>query len=63
MPRQTKPWTQEADDALRKAVFDGWPLPEMCEKLGRTKAAERARAYILGLSFRLVSPKRRSSRK
>ena len=63
MPRHAKPWTQKADDILRQAVFEGWPLPAICERLGRTEAAVRARAYVLGLSFRLVSPKgKRTSR-
>jgi hypothetical protein len=60
MPRNAKPWTQKADDILKRAVFEGWSLPAMCETLGRTEAAVRARAYVLGLSFRLVASKGRN---
>jgi hypothetical protein len=63
MPRHAKPWTLKADDILKRAIFEGWSLPAICERLGRTEAAVRARAYVLGLSFRLVSPKGKSASK
>ena len=56
MPRYAKSWTQDDDDILKRAVLDGWPLRDMCERLDRTKAAVRARAHVLGLSFRLIRP-------
>ena len=66
MPRHSKPWTQEADcavghatiDILTQAVVEGRSLPIICKRLDRTEAAVRARAYVLRLSFSLVSVKR-----
>jgi hypothetical protein len=59
MARHEKPWTPEADETLRKAVLAGRSLRTMCQQLGRTEAAVRARAYVLGLSLRLAKTKRR----
>ena len=63
MPRHVKPWTQKADDTLRQAVLEGWSLPNICQRLGRTEAAVRARVYTLGLSFRMVRARRRGGSK
>src|SRR5882724_449471 len=47
-----KPWTPEADDALRNAVIAGASLTAMTEALGRSKSSIKARAYILRISLR-----------
>lgn len=59
MPNYQSPWTPEADDLLRQAVFQGLHARTICKQLGRTEASVRARAYVLGLSMRLVEPRRR----
>jgi hypothetical protein len=59
MPRHPKPWTEEADEVLRKAVLEGQSLSNVCQQLGRTEAAVRARGHTLGLTFRMASGKRR----
>ncbi len=59
MPNCPSPWTPEADELLRQAVFRGLHARAICKQLGRTEASVRARAYVLGLSMRLVEPRRR----
>ena len=59
MPRHVNPWTQTADDILRQAVLEGRSLPAICQQLGRTQAAVRARVHVLGLSLRVIGGTRR----
>jgi DNA-directed RNA polymerase specialized sigma24 family protein len=60
MPRHAKPWTAQADEILRKAVFDGRSLERICEELGRSRSAVRSRAQVLGLSLQLAGQRRRN---
>jgi hypothetical protein len=59
MPRRGKPWTTEADDALRTAVEAGYSLSVMSTALGRSEPSIKSRAYIVRLS---LDPKHASTR-
>jgi hypothetical protein len=63
MHSKSKPWTPEQDEALRKEVIAGASLLEVSEKLGRSEAAIKGRAYILRLSLRTIGVKRRDGSK
>ena len=63
MHAKSKPWTPEQDEALRKAIIAGASPLAVSQKLGRTEAAIKARAYILGLSLRTIGARRRESSK
>jgi hypothetical protein len=63
MYAKSKPWTPEQDEVLRKGIIAGASLLAVSNKLGRTEAAVRARAYILGLSLRTTGRRRRESSK
>ena len=52
MPPNGKPWTPEADDALRKAVIAGASPSVLSDALGRSESSIRSRAYILRLSLK-----------
>jgi hypothetical protein len=59
MPHKGKPWTPEADDALRTAVKAGYSLSVMSTALDRSEPSIKSRAYILRLS---LDPKHTSTR-
>jgi hypothetical protein len=63
MHAKSKPWTPEDDEALRKEITSGASLLAVSQRLGRTEAAVKARAYILRLSLRTIGVKRRDSSK
>ena len=52
MPRNGKPWTSEADDALRNALVAGTALPALSQILDRTESSIKSRAYVLRLSLK-----------
>jgi len=52
MARKGKPWTSEADDALRNALVAGTALPELSRVLDRTASSIKSRVYVLRLSLK-----------
>jgi hypothetical protein len=63
MHAKSKPWTPEQDEALRKGIIAGASLLEVSQKLGRSEAAIKGRAYILRLSLRTIGVRRREGSK
>jgi hypothetical protein len=55
-----KLWTAEEDDVLRQQASAGTSIAEIAAKIGRTKSALRARAYVLRLSLRSTGASRSS---
>jgi FixJ family two-component response regulator len=54
-----KPWIAGEDNQLRQLVVSGAPTNQIAERLDRTEASVRARAYFLGLILRRFGPRRR----
>jgi hypothetical protein len=59
MHNDSKPWTPEMDEVLRKEVIAGTSLFAIAKKLGRKESAVKSRAYTLQLSLRPIGTRRR----
>jgi hypothetical protein len=59
MHKNSKPWTPELDEVLRKEVIAGTSLFAIAKKLGRSESAIKSRAYTLRLSLRPLGTRRR----
>jgi hypothetical protein len=57
-----KKWTAEDDERLRSMAAAGYRPHEIAEKLNRSEAAVRSRAWQQGISLRLILQKRRYGR-
>jgi len=60
MKAETKRWTAEEDDILRKGALTGNQVREIARQVRRTESAVRARAYFLKVVLRSPGVRRRS---
>ena len=56
-----RPWTAADDDQLKELAVSGASLLTMGQRLKRTEAAIRARAYFLDIPLRRVGIRRRAT--
>jgi hypothetical protein len=57
----SRPWTVADDDQLKELAVSGASLLTMGQRLKRTEAAIRARAYFLDIPLRRVGIRRRAT--
>jgi hypothetical protein len=57
----SRPWAVADDDQLKELAVSGASFPTMVERLNRTEAAIRARAYFLDIPLRRVGVRRRAT--
>jgi DNA-directed RNA polymerase specialized sigma24 family protein len=58
MKPETKRWTSDEDEILRKEALAGSPVTEIASKIGRSESAVRTRAYTLRVPLRMVGMRR-----